>query len=109
MKTGQQCTPLQPLDVEFDWSNEEWSKTFLPLIRLAIVAVQKDEGSFEVVLQEWMASGVIDEALERWLETAEHLNGLIAVLNCVLARSAKVLRKIGVEPDVTQTLVGEEP
>jgi hypothetical protein len=31
-----QCTPVQPLDVEFD------SKTFLPLIRLAVVAVQKD-------------------------------------------------------------------
>jgi hypothetical protein len=102
MKTGQQCAPLQPLDVEFDWSNEEWSRTFLPLIRLAVVAVQKDERSFEIVLQEWMDSGVIDEALERWLETAEHLDGLTAVLNCVLARSAKVLRKIGVEPVATQ-------
>jgi hypothetical protein len=80
--TTSRGAPFQPIDVEFDWSNEEWVRTFLPLIRLAVVAVQKDEKSLEDAVQNWIANGVINEALERWLETAEHLDGLVTVLNC---------------------------
>lgn len=92
-------TTFTGIEIAFDWTNKDWAKTYLSRVRLAVRAAQQDEKGLEEAIRQYIADGTINELLEGWLETAEHFDALIDILNCVLARASIVLRKMGVEPN----------
>jgi hypothetical protein len=81
----------------FEWSNAEWSRTFLPQIRIASLTIQRDDKELEKVMAGLIESGKITEILEAWLDTTEHLEGITELLNCAMARSSMVLKRMGYE------------
>lgn len=82
-------------DVTFDWSNAEWARTFLPQIRVASLVVQRDDKALEKVMAAYIENGMINKVLESWLDTAQHLEGITDLLNCAMARSSAVLKRLG--------------
>jgi hypothetical protein len=83
------------LDVAFNWSNEEWARTFLPQIRMAHLVVQRDDKALEEILAQHIKDGIHEELLEQLANTAEHLDGLTQLLNSAIARSSAVLERMG--------------
>jgi hypothetical protein len=95
-KPGQpDIATFRALDVAFDWTNEKWASTFLLHIRLAHLAVRRDDKALEEILAQHINDGVLEELLKGWSDTAEHLEGIIKLLNSAIARSSAVLERMG--------------
>ena len=99
-KTAKRKTANFPaIDIEFDWSNEEWARTFLPQIRVASLVVQRDDKALEKVIEAYIKNGTVTELLEAWCDTADHIEGVSKLLNCAMERSITVLRRLGYASD----------
>jgi hypothetical protein len=85
------------LEADFDWSNEEWARTFLPQIRIANLVIQRNDKALEKIMAVYVENGMVTEILEAWLDTVEHLEGVKQLLTCALARSSIVLKRMGYE------------
>jgi hypothetical protein len=82
--------------VEFDWSNEEWLRTFLLPIRIASKIIDRDDNELQKMLANH-DEGTVTAIVESWLSTEKHLRALTDMLHCVLARYSIVLKRMGHE------------
>jgi hypothetical protein len=88
------------IDVDFDWGNDKWALTFLPSVRAAALTVAKDEKALEQICRTAIDAGNIgdiDLLLDAWLDTTKHLESLVKLLDCALARSSIVLERLDYE------------
>jgi hypothetical protein len=89
---------FRAIDVEFDWSNEEWIRTFLLPIRIASKIIDRDDNELQKMLANHIEDGTVTAIVESWLDTEKHLRALTDMLHCVLARYSIVLKRMGHEP-----------
>jgi hypothetical protein len=87
------------IDAKFDWSNEEWARTFLPQIRVASLVVQRDDKALYKIMDGYIENGSVTELLEAWCDAADHLESVTELLNCAMERSVTVLRRLGYATD----------
>jgi hypothetical protein len=90
---------LSATDAEFDWTNSEWARNFLPQIRVASLIVQRDDKALEKVMKAYIENGTVTELLEAWCDTAEHLESVSKLVDCAMERSITVLRSLGYASD----------
>jgi hypothetical protein len=95
-------TEFKGSKVKFEWTNAEWSAAFLPVIRHAVLALEKDEAELQQIVAELLPN--IHQMLGGLLQTREHLQVLVDVLDAVLARHLIVLQKLGVVPILMPTI-----
>jgi hypothetical protein len=81
--------------VKFDWTNEEWAAAFLPTVRLALAALEKDEKEFEEAMGKAMRDGIVPDLLDGLSNTKEHLEALASMTGTVLHRHFVVLERLG--------------
>ena len=62
---------------------------------LQVWLVQQDDKKLEKTMAQCVADGTATELLELWLDAAEHLDCLTTLLNCAMARSSMVLKRLG--------------
>lgn len=98
IKPAKQKTVKFPaLYAEFDWENAEWARNFLPQIRIASLIVRRDDKALEKIMDSYIENGTVTELLEAWCDTAEHLESIAGLLNCAMARSSAVLKRMDKE------------
>ena len=87
------------VDVRFDWTNENWGLAFLPRVRIATLALQRDDKALQEFMAHLAKKGLVPDLLEGWCITKEHLKTLTKMLDMVTARSFVVLERLGYTPD----------
>jgi hypothetical protein len=87
------------INAEFDWTNEHWSETWLPWVRLAAVHVGGDQDRLQEAMREIVADGRAPNLLEGLTRTKKHLEGLEKLIGIALTRSFLILERLGYSPD----------
>jgi hypothetical protein len=85
--------------INFDWTNDAWAAVFLPPIRLALVALQKDDKDLEEAVGSVVRDGIVPDLLDGLTSTKEHLEALAKMISTVLHRHFIVLERLGYDPD----------
>jgi hypothetical protein len=87
------------IKAEFDWTNEQWSETWLPWVRVAAVHVGSDQDRLQEFMRGTVAGGEAPNLLEGLTRTKKHLEALEKLIDAALARSFLVLERLGYSPD----------
>jgi hypothetical protein len=90
---------FQGVKINVDWTNQEWAAAHLPFVRLAAVALEKDDKELQAAFADMAKGGVVPDLLESWCRTKQHLKALVKGLEAALARSFLVLDRLGYTPD----------
>jgi hypothetical protein len=87
------------MDVEFNWSNEEWALTFLPRIRMAALYVNGDRTKCAEIMAGVVQDGLAPDMLDGWCKTKAHLQELFEICEIALKRGFLVLEQLGYGPN----------
>ena len=90
---------LVAIKAEFDWTNEQWSETWLPWVRVAGVQVGRDQDRLQETMRDLVAAGEAPNVLEGLTRTKQHLEALEKLIDAALMRSFLVLERLGYSPD----------
>src|SRR5258705_4276115 len=61
-----------PINAEFDWTNEDWALTHLPVVRLALATVGHDDRGPEGVMSNIARAGGAVGLLDSFASTKQH-------------------------------------
>jgi len=90
---------FEAVPAQFNWTNEDWGLTFLPRVRMATVALQRDPAGLSDLLSNLNREGLTPDMLDGWCETKAHLEALVKTIDTALVCSYLVLERLGYSPD----------
>lgn len=90
---------FEGIDLPFKYSNEEWSLSNLPWVRVASVLVGYDDREMTDRMDAMVSAGIAPEMLEGLTNTKDHLEALAKVLDVALCRSFMALERLGFTPE----------
>lgn len=80
-------------------TNDEWARVNLPVVRIALVMLERDDVSHQAALASLIKSGAIPDILDGMVNARENFSALAKVIDAALARSFLVLERLGYSPD----------
>jgi hypothetical protein len=90
---------FKALDVDFDWTNDAWARTYLPRIRLAMLLLRSDRAKATETMASIVADGLGPDMLEGFCNTKDHLTALVDLVDAALTRAFLVLDGLGYGPE----------
>jgi hypothetical protein len=85
--------------IDFNWTNEEWALTHLPMVRAATVVLRMDRHEVTEAMRRTVASGSAPDMLEGMTVTKKHLAALVDALDAALMRQFLCLEALGYSPE----------
>src|SRR6266571_8629569 len=90
---------FKAIKAKFNWTNDEWASTWLPLVRMAAVQVAVNDVELQDYMREVVKTGEVPNMLEGWSKLKQHLAALVELTDCALTRSFVVLERLGYSPE----------
>lgn len=87
------------IDVPFDWTNEQWTRQNLTHVRVAAMLVGRDDIALTGTMRWMVEAGIVNEMLNHFCETKDHLSAVVALLDAALVRSFIALERLEFSPD----------
>lgn len=87
------------IDIPFDWSNAQWARTNLPHVRIAAMLLRRDDVRLTETIGRMVEAGIVNEMLDGFCETKDHLKAVVSLLDAALTRSFIALERLGFTPD----------
>lgn len=83
------------IEVPFDWTNAQWARQNLTHVRIAALLVRRDDVDRTETMNRTVEAGIVNEMLDYFCETKDHLKAVVALLDAALARSFIALERLG--------------
>jgi hypothetical protein len=80
---------------DFDWSNEDWAKTWLPWIRLSLAILHLEDEQRRNSSLEAVRAGVMPQLLEGLVRAKEHLGGVHNAVEAAFHRCLLDTERLG--------------
>ncbi|WP_158682347.1 hypothetical protein [Sphingopyxis sp. MG] len=90
---------FEGIDAPFNFTNEQWSLSNLPWVRLASRLVKDDHNELTAKMEGMAHDGLVPDLLENIADTKNHLAALVSLLDMALTRSFVALERLGYTPD----------
>ena len=90
---------FERIKAHFDWTNDDWSNTWLPWVRAAAMYVESDDAELKQLMADFVKSGEAPSMLEGLSELKAHLGALVKLSDVALNRSFLVLEQLGYSPE----------
>jgi hypothetical protein len=87
------------MEIEFDWTNDDWALAHLPHVRIATLILQRDHVALKEMMEGIAKEGLAPDMLENLTTTKHHLAALAEILDKALLRSFLVMERLGYSPD----------
>jgi hypothetical protein len=90
---------FEAVHCDFNWSNEDWAATWLPWVRLAIMALHTDDKDLTEMSGDIIKNGSMPDFLEGLTRTKRHLAALVEGVNAALNRTFLAVERHGYSPE----------
>jgi hypothetical protein len=87
------------INADFDWSNDEWAKEWLPWVRLAVACLHQDDVELTQGAGPLIKDGLMSDLLDGLTKTKRHLDGLTETVSAALHRMFLAVERHGYGPD----------
>ncbi len=89
---------FERIDVEFNYTNEEWIERYIPAIRFAFEVIKKDRAELEPIIAGMCREGLVQDLLQGWCATKDRMECLVEFLDTAFTRTFVVLNGLGYSP-----------
>ena len=96
---GKAAMEFGRVGAKFDWTNEDWAFSHLPMVRLATVLLGKDRPELAECFRAAIGDGTVPEMLDNMIRVREHLKALARIIDAAVMRGFLVLEELGYGPD----------
>jgi hypothetical protein len=98
---------FEGLDLPFNHTNEDWALANLVKVRMASLMLRDNDTQLTRKMDEMARAGIVPEMLDGLVDTKEHLEALVKLIDTALARAFVCLERLGYSPDLPPPTLGE--
>lgn len=85
--------------LDFNCTNDEWANANLPLVRVAVAMLGRNDVAHQSALASLMKTGVVPDMLDDMVQARENFKALAQMIDIALHRSFLVLERLGYTPE----------